>query len=227
MADRSTTESRLLLVHGAFHGAWCWDRLLPELSARGLEAEAVDLPFTTADDDRAAVAGAIERLSRDGRPVVVVGHSLGGVVISAAAGRASHLVYLAAIMHAGDQMPDVGQTPGMAAMRLGESEASVDPELAPTAFYHRCSPGDAAWATSRLRPMPTGCLMAPLPEQVAWKQVPSTYVVCTDDQIVSPAAQRSMAAQAGGAIEVDSDHSPFLSYPAVLAGVLAGVVARA
>lgn len=217
--------ARMLLVHGAFHGAWCWDRLVPELRSRGIEVEAVDLPFSGPEADREAVSTAIERLGRDGDPVVVVGHSLGGSVISAAAGGASHLVYLAALLHGPDQVPDIGQTPGMAALRLGEVEASVDPDMATIAFYHRCSADDAAWATARLRPMPVTCLMAPLPEQPAWRRVPSTYILCTDDQIVSPTAQRAMSALAGETIEMDSDHSPFLSSPDALAEVLAGVAA--
>ena len=50
----------LLLVHGAFHGAWCWDRLRPELSDRGIAAQAVDLPFTSLADDEAAVVAEVE-----------------------------------------------------------------------------------------------------------------------------------------------------------------------
>ena len=225
--------TRLLLVHGAFHGGWCWDRLVPELAARGVEAEAIDLPFTTPEADRDAVAAAIDRLSDGGHPVVAVGHSFGGAVLTASAGGAggrrpaAHLVYLTAIMHEPERAIDLGQTPGMSALRMEGEVASVDPAQATTAFYHRCRPEDAEWATARLRPMPTATLVAPLPDHVAWKHVPSTYVVCTDDQIISPQSQRAMAAQAGGSVDLDSDHSPFLSCPAALADVLAGVAARA
>ncbi len=225
--------TRLLLVHGAFHGGWCWDRLVPELTARGLQAEAVDLPFTTPEADRETVAAAIARLAEGGEPVVAVGHSWGGAVITAAAGgadgrpSASHLVYLTAIMHEPERPIDLGSSPGLAALRTEGEVASVDPAQATTAFYHRCRPEDAEWATSRLRPMPTAVLGARLPEHVAWKHVPSTYVVCTDDQIISAQSQRGMAAQAGASVEVDSDHSPFLSCPGVLADVLARVAGSA
>ncbi|HET6966039.1 MAG TPA: alpha/beta fold hydrolase [Acidimicrobiales bacterium] len=223
--------TRLLLVHGAFHGGWCWERLLPELSALGVEAETIDLPFTTPDDDREAVASAVDRLGATGEPVVAVGHSFGGAVITAAAGgaggrrAASHLVYLTAIMQEPGRPIDLGQTPGLAALRMEGETASVDPAGATIAFYHRCAPDDAERATARLRPMPTAVLAAPPPDHVAWRHVPSTYIVCTDDQIISPAQQRVMAAQAGARVEMDSDHSPFLSCPAELAGVLAGIAA--
>ena len=218
--------TRVLLVHGAFHGAWCWSKLLPELADRKLQADAVELPFTGAADDRQVVRDAIARMSTGGEPVVVVGHSLGGSVISASAGAASHLVYLAALMGDQGEPTDIGETPGMAAFRMEDDRAWIDPGQATTAFYHRCSPEDAAWATARLRPMPLTSLMAPMDEPAAWRQVPSTYVLCTDDQIVSPVNQREMARHAGDVIDMDSDHSPFLSCPGELADALAGIADR-
>ena len=73
---------RLLLVHGAFHGRWCWDRLTPELERLGVSHEAVELPFTSPEDDVATVRRALENSTER---VAVVGHSFGGAVISAAA----------------------------------------------------------------------------------------------------------------------------------------------
>jgi pimeloyl-ACP methyl ester carboxylesterase len=223
--------SRFLLVHGAFHGGWCWEKLIAELDTRGVAAEAVDLPFTTPDEDREVVGLAIDRLGRDGEPVVVVGHSFGGAVITAAAGGqrghrpASHLVYLTALMHAPDEPIPVAESPGLAAIRFEGDIASIDPAGAAKAFYHRCRVEDAAWATARLRPMPTSTVMAELPDVVAWRHVPSTYIVCTDDQIIGPDDQRIMAGRAGSSVEIDSDHSPFLSCPGQLADVLASCVA--
>jgi pimeloyl-ACP methyl ester carboxylesterase len=200
---------------------------MPELAGRGLRAEALDLPFTSRADDVATVAAAIDRLSGAGEPVVVVGHSLGGAVISAAGGSAAHLVYLTAVMADPAEPFEMGDpTPGMSAIRMDGDQSSVDPKLATVAFYHRCRPEDAEWAIARLRPMPTATLAAPMAEDPAWRRVPSTYIVCTDDQIMSPPAQRKMAAGARSVVEIDSDHSPFLYCPAELAGILAGVVGR-
>jgi pimeloyl-ACP methyl ester carboxylesterase len=220
--------TRVLLVHGAFHGAWCWDRLIPELKERGLEAEAVELPFTSPGDDLAAAAEAIDRLSAHGEPLMAVGHSFGGAILTAAAGgdghrAASHLVYLTAIMHDPHDPVDLGRTPGMAAIQSTSDQVFIDPAQATVAFYHRCRPEDAAWATARLRPMPVATLTTHASDRVAWRSVPSTYIVCSDDQIISPDRQRAMAALAGGTVEIDSDHSPFLSCPAELAGILAGI----
>lgn len=219
---------RLLLVHGAFHGAWCWERLRPALDRRGVEHDAVHLPFTTTDDDVAAVRQAVDRLAVDGSGVVVTGHSFGGAVISrAAAGPypgVTGLVYLTAIMTAPGQVVDFSAAPGMAAIHLDGPQAEFDREAARDAFYHRCTPADAAWAAAQLRPMPSALLMAAPPDEPAWRHLPSTYVVCTDDRILSLAAQSAMAVNATASVSIDSDHSPFLSCPVELARILAHVL---
>ena len=218
----------LLLVHGAFHGAWCWDRLLPELERVGITYDTVDLPFTSPADDVDAVRRAIDR-SDEG--VHVLGHSFGGAVISAAAaegdvpyGTATSLIYLTAFMSAPEQAVDFSGAPGMAEITIGEVEASVDPEAARSVFYNRCSADDAAWAASHLRPMPTSVLVAPPPSAPAWRTLPSSYIVCTEDQILSVRAQEQMAANADRIFRIDSDHSPFLSCPGRLADVLRDIV---
>jgi pimeloyl-ACP methyl ester carboxylesterase len=217
-----------LLVHGAFHGAWCWDRLVPALTARGVECEAVELPFTSLADDAETVAAAIDQAAG---PVVVVGHSYGGSVITAGAGGgddrrpAAHLVYVAALMPDPEDPIELASTSGMGAFGADDSGmARVDPDQAVAAFYHRCPPADAEWAVSRLRTMPFATLAAAMePGQVAWRQVPSTYVVCSDDQIISPDDQRRMAARAGRRVDLDADHSPFFCRVEQLSDVIADV----
>jgi pimeloyl-ACP methyl ester carboxylesterase len=218
------TSRRLLLVHGAFHGAWCWDRLRPELDRFGIAHDAIDLPFTSTADDVAAVRRAIDRQPS---VVTVLGHSFGGAVISAAAaedekpyGAAVSLVYLTAIMIGPEQAIDFTGAPGMAKIELGPEMASIGPSEATSAFYQRCSGDDAGWATGQLRPMPTTLLVAPPPPSPAWQTLPSAYVICSDDQILSVAAQEQMAANASTTVRIDSDHSPFLSCPAALAELL-------
>ncbi len=222
---------RLLLVHGAFHGAWCWDRLTPELDRLGIAWDTVDLPFTSTSDDVATVREALDR--SDG-PVTVLGHSFGGAAISAAAeqggapyGRAASLVYLTAFMTAPEQVVDFSDAPGIGEVQLGEVTASVDPRTARSIFYNRCSSEEAEWAAAQLRSMPTSVLIGPPPVSPAWQILPSTYIVCTDDRILSVTAQEQMAANAGRVVHIDSDHSPFLSCPAALAAVLAPLVAAA
>jgi pimeloyl-ACP methyl ester carboxylesterase len=225
------TSHRLLLVHGAFHGAWCWDRLRPELERVGITHDVVDLPFTSTEDDTAAVKEAIDRGS-DG--VTVLGHSFGGAVISAAAaetgkpyGATTSLIFLTAFMIAPEQTIDFSGAPGMAGIQLGEVMASIGPAAARSAFYHRCSAEDAEWATAHLRAMPTSVLMAPASPSPAWQVLPSTYVVCSDDQILSVSAQEQMAANADKTVWIDSDHSPFLSCPATLAELVKEIISDA
>lgn len=222
------TPPRLLLVHGAFHGAWCWNRLTPELERLGISCETVDLPFTSTEDDVAAVRSAIDNSDES---VMVLGHSFGGAVISAAAaeggrpyGTTTSLIFLTAFMTAPEQVVDFSGAPGIAEVQLGELTASVDPSAARSVFYHRCSTEDADWATGQLRTMPTSVLIAPPPPLPAWEVLPSTYIICTDDRILSRSAQEQMAQNADTTIWVDSDHSPFLSCPRMLAEALKEII---
>lgn len=219
---------RLLLVHGAFHGAWCWNRLTPELERLGLSCETVDLPFTSTEDDVATVRRAIDS---SGESVTVLGHSFGGAVISAAAaeggapyGTTTSLVFLTAFMTAPEQVVDFSGAPGIGEITLGDVTASVDPHTARSVFYNRCSTEDADWASAQLRTMPTSVLIAPPPSSPAWQLMPSTYIVCTDDRILSQSAQEQMAENADSAMWIESDHSPFLSCPGALAEVLRKIV---
>jgi pimeloyl-ACP methyl ester carboxylesterase len=208
---------RLLLVHGAFHGAWCWDRLRPELDRFGIAHEVVDLPFTSPEDDVAAVRDAIDS-SNDS--VTVLGHSFGGAVISSAAvedgrpyGATNALIYLTAFMSTPEQNVDFSGAPGIAEIEIGEVTASINPTAARSIFYNRCSAEDADWAAAQLRAMQTSVLIASPPPLPAWQVLPSTYIACTDDRILSLTAQQQMAENADRMIEIDSDHSPFLSCP--------------
>ena len=163
--------------------------------------------------------------------MTVLGHSFGGAVISAAAAEdgtpyasTMSLVFLTAFMTAPEQVVDFSGEQGIAEIQLGEVTASVDPGVARSIFYNRCSAEDAGWATAQLRTMPTSILMAPPPLAPAWQVLPSTYIVCTDDRILSHAAQEQMAENADTTIRIESDHSPFLSCPRTLADVLHEIV---
>ncbi|MCU1456856.1 MAG: putative esterase [Actinomycetia bacterium] len=222
----------LLLVHGAYHGRWCWDRLIPELADLGIPAEAVHLPLTTPEADTATVTAAIDRLTAAGERVVLLGHSFGGSVISAVAdaGASSgtspaHLVYLTAVLLCAEHDVEFEPSPGMAAMLHDGDTMSVDPDLATLAFYHRCEPADAAWAIEQLRPMPAALFA--MGGERSRSPIPTTYIVCTDDQIISEGSQRQMAAAADSSVDIDADHSPFLSAPGALAALLAPIVRSA
>ncbi len=232
----------MVLVHGAWHGAWCWEHVLDGLAARGIPAVAVDLPGHGDDPgplgDLHSDAGRVRHvLDNLAPPVVLVGHSYGGAVITEAGDHpvVGHLVFLCALA------PDDGETcmtvavgrPGAAEISyegrpdLGsgmivsdDGLVSLEPSLAAAALYNDCTHEAMAWAVSRLGPQPLITLQQ-APDAVAWRTRPSTYVVCADDQIVHPDLQRQMAKRcAGTAVEWQSDHSPFLSHPEQVVGLL-------
>lgn len=220
----------IVLVHGAWHGAWCWSALQAELDRRGIGSWALDLPghgassepLTGLHGDAAAVTAALASLAAQGHDdVVLVGHSYGGAVISAAGAAPSvgHLVYLAAfVLDAGESVGDLmrGPLPRLrvtldAAIRRGEGGTTIlDPAVAGSALYGACPPAAVAAALSRLVPEAMVSMTEASPA-AAWRAVASTYVVCSQDEAVHPDHQRIMAQRCGTVVEFATDHSPFLS----------------
>lgn len=223
----------VVLVHGAFHGAWCWEPVRSALDERGVANLAPNLPLTGLDTDAATVAAALDAV--DG-PVVLCGHSYGGMVISrAASGRddVDRLVYLCALQVATDDEMSTVMRPTLLMEHLvhGDDGAmSVDRDFAAECFYHDCDPVGAAAAVAQLRPMPVGIGPSSTPEAEtlppAWLTIPSTYIVCTDDRAVHPDAQRAMAQHATDVVTWDTSHSPMLSCPELVADLLAALAAE-
>jgi pimeloyl-ACP methyl ester carboxylesterase len=234
----------IVLVHGAWHGAWCWDRVVEGLAGRGIDAIAIDLPGHGASDqplgdlhgDAAIVGRALDALDR--ADVVVCGHSYGGAVITeGAAGHPNvrHLVYLAALMPdegescstsipaPADGVPRPGSELGPA-MQFSDdgTTVTIDPLLGRGIFYADCSDDDVDWAMARLGPHPAITLQQPV-SVAAWRTVPSTYVVCDDDRAIAPWMQRVFATRATHAVEWRTSHSPFLSQPGLVVELLAGL----
>lgn len=218
-----------MLVHGAWHGSWCWERVVDGLTAAGVSAVAVDLPGPDLHADIAHVRGALDRV--DG-PVVLLGHSYGGAVITEAAHHAAveHLVYLCAFALAEGEtcvsaVPAAGISyEGRPSLFEGavvaDGAISLDPATASSCLYNRCDDATATWAVARLRPQPEAVFQQPT-ESPAWRTKPSTYVVCSDDLAVHPERQRIMAARCSSSVEWDADHSPFLSQPDSVVRLLA------
>lgn len=212
------------LVHGAWHDAWCWRAVVERLEAIGVRVVAPDLPLRGLAGDVAAVEATLAGL--DGE-VVLVGHSYGGLVVShAAAGSAgvAHLVYLAAFMLEPDEDPGAllaahGGELG-AALRVVDGDVTVDPERAAALFYGDSPPELAAAAVARLRPMAATAFVA-TPAEPAWRTIPATYVVCSEDRALPVSLQQAFAARATTSLTWPTDHSPFLSRPAVVASLLA------
>lgn len=230
-----------VLVHGAFHGAWCWTKLIPELERRGHRAVAFDLPGGGEDTTpieaitlESYVARIADAVSRQPEPVILVGHSLGGMSITAAAERVPDrirmLVYLCAfILRDGESLYTLldPTAPADSVPPKGSSWdivfSPVPTAVAPKLFYNGCSEADVAFAMARLRPQanaPRLVRVALTPER--YGRVPRAYIETTDDQAVSLAMQRGMVANTscGEVRSLASGHSPFFAAPAALAEVL-------
>ena len=235
----------VVLVHGAWHGAWCYAALQAELDRRGVPSFAVDLPGHGASTaplgdlhgDADHVVAVLDAVA-PGRQVVLVGHSYGGAVVTHAAARrpgaVAHLVYLAAFAPGdGESLMDVlTAAPSRDVALLGavvpgdDGTSTVDPAGAVAAFYGSCPPEAAAAATARLDRHPAATFTQPVAGDPR-ATIGSTYVVCLRDQAVHPDHQRLMAARCGHVVEIDTDHSPFLSTPGAVADVLAPIAGQA
>ena len=227
----------ILLVHGAWHGAWCWAALQAELDGRGIPSQAVDLPghgVSTAPlaDMHTDAQLVAHILAGTADAPVLVGHSYGGAVITEAAarapGRVAHLVYLAAfaldegetVMSLTTSLPPAETLLGGAMTVLGDGTAVLlDPETAAAALYGSCPAPEVAAAFPRLCPQPLATFGQPITGSPR-TAVESTYVRCLRDEAVAPAHQAVMAARCTTSIDLDTDHSPFLSMVSETADIL-------
>jgi pimeloyl-ACP methyl ester carboxylesterase len=233
----------LILVHGAWHGSWCWERLVPHLQQRRIAVRTVDLPSVShramqhspsragssarsdrpvgLRDDADAVRAVIDSLEG---PVVLCGHSYGGMVISLAASRprVARLIYLCAFMPEPRQsLVAIGGDDHAPWVRTLPGDMSLpDLDLAGEVFYNDCDGPTRAWAIAQLAPQCNAAFVTPV-ARPAWRDIPSTYLVCARDGALPPDLQRTLfAPRAERSIELDSGHSPFLSQPAALAEAL-------
>jgi pimeloyl-ACP methyl ester carboxylesterase len=231
---------RIVLVHGAAHGAWCWEAVVPLLEAKGYIVEALDLPGAGGDPtpaDKVTLGSYTQRvtdvLNSRPEPALLVGHSMGGAPISTAAEEApekvARLVYLAAFL------PIDGAT--LRTIREWATGAGSAPPGGPretTAhafvikdpverFYHLCAADAAERAAARLRPQPEGPFTEPLRlTDERWGGVPKTYIICERDMAMDPALQRYMCARTPDIRirNLNTDHSPFYSDPEGLTALL-------
>ncbi len=237
---------RFVLVHGGFHGAWCWSRTVPELERLGHEAVAVDLPghgerrHEVEPTTFTGRAGAILDVVEPGD--VLVGHSGGGFDISTAADaapeRVGHLVYLAAgfpregrtwpdamAMRADGSIGDFDVAGMLQHLQVGDDGAmSVATAAGARAlFFHDCDDETVEWAFRRLCPERAGeTSTVPVSLPNLWAaQPPRSFIRCTDDR-AQPAWLAELVAERLGvdALTIDASHSPFLSRPAELAELL-------
>lgn len=237
-----------VLVHGSFHGAWAWSRFIPPLERAGHKALAPNLP-ASADDpaplEEANLAGYANRicgvLDRQTEPVILVGHSMGGIVITQAAEmrpeRIRTLVYVCGFLLVDgeslvtflDQSKHLaGEELVLGNMRIAEDgkTATFDQRAAKDVFYNRCADADAAWAAGQLRRQPLAVYQDK--QRITTERfgrVPRIYIETLRDRAIDPAYQKKMHQRTPcrEVIALDTDHSPFLSMPDRLASILTGL----
>jgi len=231
----------IVLIHGGWHGAWCWHKLVPLLQALEFRVVAPDLPAMGADrTDPATVTLAswtrfvVDLVSQLPERIVLVGHSRAGAIISQVAEclpeRIERLVYLSAYLLpagrsvAAEARDDTGSLipTNMIAAASGVT-CTLRPEIVTEAFYGQCNEADRAYARARLSPEPLKPLAAPVKLSAArFGTVARAYLETTQDRTISLAAQRRMRAAlpCEPVFTLDSDHSPFLSRPEELARML-------
>lgn len=220
--------SRVVLVHGAWHGGWAWERLVPLLEDAGHETVTVDLPSAGGSGDLAADAAVVRSAVEAGSyPTVVVAHSYGGIpmtVATAGLTQVGRLVYLCAFMLDQDQSL-LGALDHQVPPWIGvDQEAGVSRVLDPvTAFYLDVDPAETEAAVSRLRTQTLASFADPI-TAVGWRDIESTYILCTEDQAIPYPAQQAMSGQATDVLTMQCSHSPFLSRPQELAELLGGLL---
>ncbi len=222
-----------VLVHGAWHGAWCFERLVLELAARGVTAVPVELPSHGPEGsalgglarDVAVVRAALDEI---GGPTTLLGHAYGGLVISEAAEHASvkELIYLAAFLpHRGDNLLRLTEGDDTPWLELGQTTDTAPPGRASELFYSDTAPQVATWAQAQLQPQS----LASFGDEVqgeGWRHLPTTYLVCSQDRAIPTRTQHLWAQEVldsrtdSGSVVLNSDHAPFLSQPSELADVL-------
>lgn len=238
-----------VLVHGAFHGAWCWTKLIPEIEKRGHRAVAFDMPGNGEDrtpHEQVTLEGYAQRigvaLNAEKEPVVLVGHSLGSMAVSLATerfhDRIHRLVYLAGCVPTdGHSLYTFMESMDHPAETIAPMPPPGHPwhglnnapnlETAKDVFYNECSAEDVAFALPRLCTQPNAPRVTPVrlsPER--YGRVRRAFIGCTEDRAMAPFRQKITIAQGGCEPNVllPTDHSPFLTMPDRLASELVKLI---
>lgn len=223
----STPKATVVLVHGAFADGSAWAEVVSQLARDGYTATAVQNSLFSFEQDVATTKRVIE--AQRG-PVIVVGHSYGGAVITAAAAgnpNVKALVYVTAFA------PDTGEKISELYGKLGKPSLpavfvkdaggflSIDRAKFHDAFANDVSPERAAVLAATQKPIFEGAFGGAISGEPAWKAIPSWFLVCRSDQAISVGLQRYMAKRIGATVvEIDSSHVPFFSHPADVTGVI-------
>ena len=238
-----------ILIHGAWLNAGIWDRIALRLRDAGHEVLTPELPGNGRDTTPASevhlqtYVDAIATLISEREDVVLVGHSMAGIVVSNLTEmmpkKITHLFYLAAFMLAdGASVVSFQETQralrsaqqgapqgarGFLQFAPDKSYSTLNPELVPGKLCNMCTEADAQLLVRHLAQQPTGPRLDPVHiSEARWGSVPRTYIKTLQDKSVATELQEAMLAQVPGTpvVELDSDHSPFYSKPEELVEIL-------
>ncbi len=230
-----TDRPRILFVHGAWVGAWEFADAVALLREQGWEVDALDLPSTGSiaglDADAAAVTAALDAMPG---PVILVGHSYGGVPITQEGDHPAvqHLVYVAAfVLDAGESVQSSlgGELPELWHVEDGQVSLGRDRAARIAMVSSDFPPGTPAEAAEQLadlfRPQSLVSLQGEV-SSVAWKRKPAAYLLTENDVLVPPPFQELLATRAGAEIvRVPTGHAPFQEDPEGFIAVIEAIAA--
>lgn len=235
-------KTSILLIHGAWQGAWVWDEVTELLEHRGIRVRALDLPGSGNDRTPgtevtlASYAEAIiaEARSMRSEKLIIVGHSMGGAAITEAASLApelfTRLVYVCAFLpRSGESVASLAAQAhasegGGIQMEIVENRTAsrLIPNRIAETFLHDCTPEMINEAVPRFRPQPLNPLISPVTWSVDFERLPKDYIRCSNDRVLDPEMQALMAGRAGitQIFDLNSGHEPFLSMPKELVDLM-------
>ncbi len=231
-----TMSPTVVLIHGAFADASGWGGVITRLTAAGHAVYAPANPLRSVSFDAAYIRSFVSTIEG---PVILVGHSYGGAVITNAAVGADNvtaLVYIAAFaleegeaVGAATALGSDGPPPDLTQIIVlrpfpdageGNGDAYLNPAVFPQAFCQDLPPEEAAIMAVSQRPAALATLGEPSGPP-AWRTLPSWYLVASQDRVIPPAAERAMAERAGSTtVEIDSSHVAMISHPDEVADLI-------
>ena len=222
--------STVVLVHGAFADGSCWAKVIPPLTKRGLKVMAVQNPLSSLADDVSATHRVVDMQNG---PVLMVGHSWGGAVITEAGNhpQVKGLVYIAA------GAPDSGQSfddwwkpyspaPGASEIKpYGEGYVALTPKGVRKHFVQDIPADEADIVFATQGPLAVKCFGDKI-TKAAWRSKPSFYIVAANDQTIPPDVERDSAKRMEAkTLVLESSHVPMLSQPDTVAKFIADAAA--
>ncbi len=225
-----TETVNVVLVHGAWADGSCWAKVIPLLEAKGLRVTAAQIPLTSLEDDATVTRRIVSSIPGQ---VVLVGHSYGGAVITAAAApNVKALVYITAFgLDEGESLAALSeQGPAPSGASAVEPDAHgflwINRARFQDAFAADATDAEAAIMAVVQKPLSITSFTdkSGVP---AWKSIPSWYLQCTDDQMIPPPAQAFLAQRMGATVRsVAASHAVFMAHPGEVAEII-GLAAEA